>query len=186
MKISLSVKVWVITLLSFSLTSVFSSIPYEVYAKDLDTPFVQTSPVRESFNIGGFHLTVNITKMGYTVYSNPRGNILGVLQDNDCYCKVIKIPLTHTALEVVARQMSYEPNTHFTITHIHTKYGIKGIRTTCGSKPNIFSDNIIKTKYFFINNQGEIIWFSATAKTHSPDWQYFNYIVTERLGFSKN
>jgi hypothetical protein len=181
MKTKLSLIALLLVIPAISQNKVYADVPYAVYKNDLGMGLTQTLPVRESFKIGGFQLTVNLLKLGYTVYANPEGNILGTLHGNDFDVKVFRVSPSAVPLEQVALQMKSTSSEVVKITPVSSRFGVKGLRVSYGGKPSIFSNNIQEMRYFFVNKAGETICFSGKAKTPDPDWTYFKFIMSERL-----
>lgn len=180
-KYSLYSTLVIVTLVS--ITSVFAQLPYKVYKNDLDmySSWPQAQPIRESFSIGGFTLTVNLLHVGYTVYPKPIGNVLGLLHGDDYDATIRRIPPTKASLEELAVQMRSGKYAVVKTLPVHNSFGLEGVRATYGGKPSLFAQNIKVMRYFFVNKAGEVICFSAKATNTDPDWTYFEYLMTKRL-----
>ena len=182
MKIKTSQNFIIVAIAAISLSSAFAQLPYDVYKNDLDMyqGYPQIGPVRESFNIAGFTLTVNQLHIGYTVYSKPIGNVLGLLHGDDFDVHVRYITSSKIPLQQLAVQMRSGTEVVKTIA-VHNNFGLKGLRATYSVKTSFLSQYIKVMRYFFVNQAGQTICFSARATNTNPDYTYFEYLMTQRL-----
>ena len=182
MKTKHSIQSTLFAIVAITATSALAQLPYNVYKEDLDMyqGYPQAEPITKSFDIGGFTLTVNQLHIGYTVYSNPMGNVLGLLNGDDYDVHVRKITSSTIPLEKIASHMNAE-NTVVKTTSIHNSFGLNGLRATYTVKTSRFSGYIKIMRYYFVNKSGETICFSARATNTHPDYTYFEYLMNQRL-----